>query len=50
MIRILKYNLNALKKDVTEFNNDGFAQLDWIYKHSEHYEKAHLQYLVYRIL
>ena len=26
------------------------AQLDWIHKHSVYYEKAHLQYPVYRIL
>ncbi|MDN3673629.1 M14 family metallopeptidase [Flavobacterium branchiarum] len=26
------------------------AQLDWVYKHSAYYEKAHMQYPVYRVL
>lgn len=32
----------------TVFSNNWYSQLDWIYKQSEHYEKAHLQYPVYR--
>jgi len=40
-----------LKKDMdTVFTKDWYAQLQWIYQHSEHYEFAHLQYPVYRIL
>lgn len=32
------------------FAKDADAQLDWVYKKSKYYEKAHLQYPVYRIL
>ncbi|MFC4720713.1 M14 family metallopeptidase [Geojedonia litorea] len=32
------------------FSKNWFAQLDWIHKQSEYYEKAHLQYPVYRII
>ena len=32
------------------FADDPTAQLDWVYEHSIYYEKAHLQYPVYRIL
>jgi len=38
------------KKTDAKFAADAKAQLDWIYKHSRYYEKAHLQYPVYRIL
>jgi len=31
------------------FAKSNYAQLDWIYKRSAHYEKAHLQYPVYRL-
>ncbi|WP_298237952.1 M14 family metallopeptidase [uncultured Algibacter sp.] len=37
------------KKDLTVFRNNWYAQLDWLHKQSIHYEKAHLQYPVYRI-
>ncbi len=33
-----------------EFASNWYAQLDWLYKQSQHYEPAHLQYPVYRIL
>ncbi|MFB0910472.1 MAG: hypothetical protein QMA99_05920, partial [Flavobacterium sp.] len=32
------------------FSKSPEAQLEWIYKHSVYYEKAHLQYPIYRIL
>lgn len=32
-----------------DFANNWYAQLDWLHKNSENYEKAHLQYPVYRI-
>jgi hypothetical protein len=32
-----------------DFAENGYAQLDWLHKQSEFYEKAHLQYPVYRI-
>ncbi|MBL4773506.1 MAG: hypothetical protein JKX98_07870 [Alcanivoracaceae bacterium] len=40
------------KKQKTDeaFNKNWYAQLDWIHKHSKHYEKAHGQYPVYRVL
>ena len=33
-----------------EFAENWYAQLDWLHKHSEHYEKTHMLYPVYRIL
>ncbi|MES2543548.1 MAG: M14 family metallopeptidase [Bacteroidota bacterium] len=38
---------NKIDKDAV-FAKNPEAQLDWVYKHSVHYEKAHLQYPVYR--
>jgi len=53
---ILKEN-PALKTELqSKINNDpafaknSEAQLDWVYKHSKYYEKAHLQYPVYRLM
>ncbi|MNF51741.1 Zinc carboxypeptidase [compost metagenome] len=46
----LKEALEYKKQSDSAFNNNPEAQLDWIYKHSVYYEKAHLQYPVYRIL
>ncbi|WP_422105707.1 M14 family metallopeptidase [Winogradskyella sp.] len=43
----IEYNVKVSYDE--EFANNWFAQLDWIHKKSEHYEKAHLQYPVYRI-
>lgn len=34
----------------TTFAKNPEAQLDWIYKNSVYYEKAHLQYPIYRVL
>ena len=45
----LKANFDALKASDNNFNNNWYMQLDWLHKHSDHYEKAHLQYPVYRI-
>ena len=40
-----------LKRNTEEsFAQNWYAQLDWIYKRSQHYETAHLHYPVYRIL
>ncbi|MEZ5496765.1 MAG: M14 family metallopeptidase [Gammaproteobacteria bacterium] len=33
-----------------EFAENWYAQLDWLHKHSKHYEKTHMLYPVYRIL
>lgn len=46
----LKAELEQKKAADTAFANNPAAQLDWVYKKSEHYEKAHLQYPVYRIV
>ena len=45
----LKQTFEAKKKSDTTFAEDGAAQLDWIYKQTPYYEKAHLQYPVYRV-
>ena len=44
----LKRRFEEKRKDST-FKNNAYRQLDWIHKQSEHYEKAHLQYPIYRI-
>jgi len=46
----LKAELEAKKQNDTAFAKNPEAQLDWIYKHSVYYEKAHMQYPVYRVL
>lgn len=46
----LKSDFEAKKQADKTFSENGSAQLDWIYKLSEYYEKAHLQYPVYRVL
>ncbi|MDE3740869.1 M14 family metallopeptidase [Maribacter polysaccharolyticus] len=40
----------AKKSGEMDFATNWYAQLDWIHKHSKYYEKAHLQYPVYRIV
>ncbi|MEO1012702.1 MAG: M14 family metallopeptidase [Bacteroidota bacterium] len=40
----------AKKKMDTIFANSWYLQLDWLYQRSRHYEKAHLQYPVYRLM
>ena len=46
----LKLRFEAKKYTDTSFTNNWHAQLDWLYKKSMYYEKAHLQYPVYRLL
>jgi hypothetical protein len=46
----IKQEFENKKKSDSAFNENANAQLDWIYKNSPHYEKAHLQYPIYRIL
>ena len=46
----LKADFELKKQSDVNFINNPEAQLDWIYKNSVYYEKAHLQYPVYRIL
>lgn len=38
------------QKTEKEFNENWYAQLDWVHKHSKYYENAHMQYPVYRVL
>ncbi len=40
---------NTKKSFNKDFASNWYSQLDWIHKQSEHYEKAHLQYPVYKI-
>lgn len=46
----LKAEFETKKQTEISFSTNPEAQLDWIYKHSVYYEKAHLQYPIYRIL
>ena len=46
----LKAQFEAAKQADAKLSQSGSAQLNWIYQHSEHYEKTHLRYPVTRIL
>ena len=46
----LKLELEQKVKTDSKFANSPEAQLDWVYKNSEYYEKAHLQYPVYSVM
>lgn len=46
----LRKQLEEKKNSDKTFAQSPEAQLDWVYKNSVHYEKAHLQYPVYRII
>lgn len=39
----------ARKESDPEFAGNWYAQLEWIHKKSEHYEKSHLRYPVFRV-
>ncbi|WP_430409743.1 M14 family metallopeptidase [Kordia sp.] len=41
---------NELKASDEKFTNSASQQLRWIYKKSDHYEKAHMRYPIFRIL
>lgn len=45
----LKTEFETKKQTDDTFSENWYAQLDWIHKRSENYEKAHLLYPVYRI-
>ncbi len=47
---ILKLEFDLKKKNNEVFAKNWYSQLNWLFQKSEHYEKAHLQYPVYRIL
>lgn len=46
----IKANFEQKKLNDEAFRANPEAQLDWIYKHSVYYEKAHLQYPIFRVL
>ena len=46
----LRDSFQLKKENDEEFSANGYAQLDWLFKRSEHYEPAHMQYPVYRVL
>ena len=45
----LQIAFNMKKSLEPDFSENWYAQLEWLHKQSEFYEKAHLQYPVYRI-
>ncbi len=45
----LRIRFEKKKKD-TLFANNWYAQLDWLHKQSNNYEKVHMRYPVYRVL
>ena len=46
----LRIKLEQKKKEDKKFAENPEAQLDWVHKNSPYYEKAHLQYPIYRIV
>ncbi|WP_350287802.1 M14 family metallopeptidase [uncultured Croceitalea sp.] len=47
--QVLRDSFLAKKQNDEVFNANWYAQLDWVFKHSPHYEPAHLQYPIYRV-
>lgn len=47
--KALKTAFEMEKTNNPKFAEDGQAQLDWVYKHSEYYEKTHRLYPVFRV-
>jgi len=47
---VLRDSFQLKKEKNPEFEADGYAQLDWLFKKSKHYEKAYMQYPVYRVM
>lgn len=47
---VLRQEFESKKQNDTEFSENWYAQLDWLFKRSELYEKAHNQYPIYRVL
>ena len=46
---VLTKQFNEKKQEDLVFANNWYSQLDWIFKKSKYYEKAHLTYPVLRI-
>ncbi|WP_026933683.1 M14 family metallopeptidase [Christiangramia echinicola] len=45
----LKSKFDSIKRRDADFRNDWYAQLDWLHKRSDNYEKAHLRYPIFRL-
>ncbi|MFD1063915.1 M14 family metallopeptidase [Winogradskyella litorisediminis] len=45
----LQVKFNMKKSLEPDFANNWYAQLDWLHKQSDNYEKAHMQYPIYRL-
>ncbi|MBT8243902.1 MAG: M14 family metallopeptidase [Winogradskyella sp.] len=45
----LQIKFNVKKSYDKDFANNWYAQLDWLHKQSNNYEKAHMQYPIYRL-
>jgi NOL1/NOP2/fmu family ribosome biogenesis protein len=45
----LQIQFDKKKSSDKAFADNWYAQLDWLHKQSDHYEKAHLKYPVYRV-
>nr|WP_294936450.1 M14 family metallopeptidase [uncultured Flavobacterium sp.] len=46
----LKADLEKKRQEDKKFAESGAAQLDWVYKHSKYFEKAYMQYPVYKVM
>lgn len=46
----MKAEFEKKKSEDPKFADSGEAQLDWVYRHSDYYEKSHMEYPVYRIM
>ena len=47
---VLRSEFESKKESDPTFSGNWYAQLNWLYKRSAHYEKAHMHYPVYRVL
>jgi len=45
----LETEFNLKKNNDKNFASNWYSQLDWLHKHSDNYEKSHLQYPVFRV-
>lgn len=46
---ILKNEFEMLKANDSTFAKNGYTQLQWIHRHSNHYEKSHLRHPIFRV-
>lgn len=47
---ILRKEFTQKKQTEKEFSDNWYAQLNWLFQRSKHYEEAHMQYPVYRLV